>query len=81
MTIRKGRKIIAGNGAASLASVQNPGLVQPDGETIIVNEAGVISAVGGGSEGGINFTPMAPLAFKTSTSDNIYNGILSAEVI
>lgn len=79
MTIRKGRKIIAGNGAASLASVQNPGLVQPDGETIIVNEAGVITAVGGGSEGGINFTPMAPLAFKTSTSDNIYNGIYNAE--
>ena len=47
MTIRKGRKIIAGNGAASLATVQNPGLVQPDGETILIDEQGVISSVSG----------------------------------
>ena len=49
MTIRKGRKIIAGNGAAAIASTQNPGLVQPDGKTILIDEAGIISSLGGGS--------------------------------
>lgn len=35
-----------------LASTTSPGLVQPDGVTIVVSPAGVISAVGGGSGSG-----------------------------
>lgn len=47
MTVRIGRKIIAGNGAASIATTENVGVVKPDGETILIDEQGVISSVGG----------------------------------
>ena len=43
MTIRIGKHIIAGNGAAGLATVNIPGIVKPDGTSIIVSEDGTIS--------------------------------------
>ena len=43
MTIRIGKHIIAGNGAAGLATVNIPGIVKPDGTSIIVSEDATIS--------------------------------------
>ena len=43
MSIRKGTTIIAGN--TTIATLNNLGIVKPDGNTISINDEGIISGV------------------------------------
>ena len=51
--------------AIEIATTDSVGVVKPDGETIFVDEQGTLS--------GFKFTPIAPLAFETTTVEGLYN--------
>ena len=51
--------------AIEIATTDSVGVVKPDGETIFVDKEGTLSTS--------KFTPIAPLAFKTTTVEGLYN--------